>query len=68
MKTIVIKWSTDDILLKANRLDIELTELEADEILTDLERHHDAEIGINWDVIGSYIYQYQYEREEINNN
>lgn len=39
MKTIVIKWSTDDILLKANRLDIELTELEADEILTDLERH-----------------------------
>ena len=38
MKTITIKWSTDDVLGIAENMDIELTEQEADKILENLER------------------------------
>jgi hypothetical protein len=65
MKTISIIWSTDDVLMRANELGIELTEYEADEILDDLLRHHDCSIGICWDTIGVYIYQYDDERNTM---
>ena len=32
--------------------------------MDDLYNYHDASIGICWDVICSYIYQYETEREE----
>ena len=64
MKQIKIVWSTDDVLAKSNDMGIPLTEAEAETILDDLERHHDAQIGVNWDVIASYIYQYQEEIKE----
>jgi len=64
MKTIEIKWSTEDILAQAENLDIELTEDQADEILESLEDNHDANIGINWDVISFYIGDY-FGREDI---
>ena len=64
MKTIKIIWSTEDVLAKADSLGVELTEQEADNILLDLERHHDAQIGICWDVIASYIYQHEQQRTE----
>jgi hypothetical protein len=55
MKTIQIRWSTDDVLMKAEELDIELTEEQADIILGNIERYHDANVGINWDVIAYHI-------------
>jgi hypothetical protein len=63
MKEIKITWSTEDVLMRADELSIELTEFEADNILDELYENHDASIGICWDVIGSYIYQYDSERE-----
>ena len=68
MKTISIKWSTDDVLGVAENMDIELTEKEADGILEKLEYYHDAELGINWLVIESYIEQYIDEKQELKNN
>jgi len=68
MKTITIKWSTDDVLGVAENMDIELTEQEADKILENLEYYHDAELGINWLVIESYIQQYIDEKQELKNN
>lgn len=55
MKTIEIRWSTEDVLGKAEEMDIELTEEQADVILDNIERYHDASIGINWDVIEYHI-------------
>lgn len=68
MKTISIKWSTQDVLWQADNLDIELTEEQADDILYNLEEGHDANIGINWDVISFYIEDYlRNENGEENN-
>lgn len=67
MKTISIKWSTYDILVKANDLEIEITEKQADKILDDIERQHDASIGINWDVIASHLYDFQQDEKEKKN-
>jgi hypothetical protein len=64
MKEIKITWSTEDVLMRAEELNVELTEHEADNILDELYENHDASIGICWDIIGSYIYQYESEREE----
>ncbi len=55
MKTIEIKWSTEDVLAVAETLDIELTETQADKILDNLLHYHDANVGINWDVINFHI-------------
>jgi hypothetical protein len=58
MKTIEIKWNTDDVIMQADAMNIELTEEQADDILESLENKHDANIGINWDVISFYIDDY----------
>lgn len=63
MKTISIKWSTYDVLGVADEMGIELTDQEADEILDQMERFHDAELGINWGVIEIYIEQHQEEKK-----
>jgi hypothetical protein len=55
MKTIEIRWSTEDVLFKAEEMGYEITEESADDILGNIERHHDASIGINWDVIEYHI-------------
>ena len=55
MKTIEIRWSTEDVLGKAEEMDVELTEEQADVILDNIERSHDASVGINWDVIEYHI-------------
>jgi len=59
MKTIAIKWSTDDILFTAENMGIKLTEQEADSILEKIEYYHDAELGINWKVIEIYIQDFK---------
>jgi hypothetical protein len=58
MKTIEIKWSTEDVLLQAENAGFELTEDQADEILESLKDNHDATVGINWDVISFCIEDY----------
>ena len=68
MKTISIKWSTDDVLGVAENMEIKLTEKEADNILDQLYRLHDADLGINWLVIENYIEQYIDEKQELKNN
>jgi uncharacterized Zn ribbon protein len=64
MKTISIKWSTDDILMTAQDMEINLTNDEADTILDNLAENHDAELGICWAVIENYIQQYVEEKKE----
>ena len=67
MKTISIKWSTYDVLGLADEMGIKLTDQEADEILDQMERFHDAQIGINWGVIEIYIEEHQEEKKSLLN-
>lgn len=55
MKTIEIKWSTEDVLMRADDMGLPLSEEGADIILETLYRYHDAEVGINWGVIDFHI-------------
>jgi hypothetical protein len=55
MKTIEIKWSTEDVLAMADNMQVELTEKQADEVLENVFRYHDADVGINWGVIEYHI-------------
>jgi hypothetical protein len=50
-----ISWCVDDVLHQAKEDGIELTEDEAEEILSDVINNHDASIGISWDTFSTYI-------------
>ena len=52
---ISIIWSTEDVLHQAKEKGVKLTEDEANEILLQMERKHDADIGISWTTIDVYI-------------
>ena len=45
------EWLTEDV----SSLDESLTEAECVEVLKRVAHHHDAHIGINWDVIQYHI-------------
>jgi hypothetical protein len=63
MKTITIVWHTEDVLALAKEIHVDLSEQEADEIMDNIEHYQDANIGVNWDVIRSYIYEFEDERQ-----
>ena len=52
---ISIIWSTEDVLHQAKEKGVKLTEDEANQILLQMERKHDADIGISWGTIDDYI-------------
>lgn len=55
MKTIEIKWSTEDVLSRAEDMGVTLTEEQGDQILQKIYDFHDANVGVNWFVIYFYI-------------
>lgn len=67
MKTISISWSTQDVLMLADEMDVQLTEAQADEVLDRLVENHDGDIGINWGVIEFYIEEILEEHGKKNN-
>ena len=50
-----IKWHIDDVKATAERMDIAIPDEDAREILEIVKHRHDAEIGINWEVIKVHI-------------
>jgi len=54
-----IYWHVDDIISRAELLDIDITREDAVNILNDVIDNHDCSIGINWDVISVYIKNYK---------
>lgn len=50
-KQISIKWHIDDVL----SVRPDLTKSQASKVLKNLKRNHDANIGINWEVIEAVI-------------
>jgi hypothetical protein len=55
MKTITIKWSTDDVLMRADDMGLPISEEAGDQILQNVFDKHDANIGVNWEVIEFHI-------------
>jgi len=53
--SIVDRWDADDIQSVAENMDARLTETQILEVMELIVRSHDANYGINWDVIGSAI-------------
>jgi hypothetical protein len=52
----LIEWSTEDVHHVAlSHYDYKLTEDEAIDILGSVEHNHDAQFGVNWDVIHYYV-------------
>lgn len=50
-----IKWSWEDIYYPAGEQGYKCSKEQAQEILEDMIDNHDAELGINWNVVNCYI-------------
>lgn len=48
-------WCEADVLGRAKELGKKITRKQAQEILDDIEQHHDAELGISWDTLDCAI-------------
>lgn len=58
-EAIAIIWDIDDVIGVAHQQKVEITKEEAKDILAIIHDHHDANEGINWNVIESAICAYQ---------
>ena len=50
-----IVWYVDDVIECSKQHKIEITQEQAEQVLRLCDSEHDAEIGINWDVIACHI-------------
>lgn len=63
MDSISISWHIDDVY----SLGYDLSDDERMEVLNFCKEHHNAEIGINWDVLESTIWLLYPNKERIEN-
>ena len=56
---VAIKWHVTDVLWVAERIKVFLNHDEAQEVLNNVIKNHDATIGVNWDVIADAISVYK---------
>jgi len=56
-------WQRDDVEHAIRYFGKEPTEEAIDAIVGDIEGNFDASCGVNWDVIGVYVYEYYNPRE-----
>jgi hypothetical protein len=59
-------WQVDDVQMRAEALSVELSDQEAVDVVENIDRRHDAEIGINWDVLDCHIEGIAYDRLDKN--
>ena len=62
---ITISWHVDDVLGRGKESETPLTIEQARDILANIDRYHDATIGINWDVIDIHIDLYLADLDEL---
>lgn len=58
-KSISITWCVEDVYEHAKRIGKKLTIKQAEEVLEMLDKNHQADVGINWDVISDTISIYK---------
>lgn len=62
-RSVAIVWHAEDIEDRAKALGTPLSDAEVDAVLDAMRRQHDADIGINWDVIDTHISMTVADRE-----
>ena len=62
-KIIADPWDSTDIIQPAEAMGIDLTEAQAEEVMDIIVETFDANIGINWDSIGSAIDSYMEDQK-----
>jgi hypothetical protein len=62
---VFFEWCTEDIICQAEEHDVTITNEEAREVLMMMKKHHDASVGINWEVIDIYIGLFVQEKKRI---
>jgi hypothetical protein len=50
-----VKWCITDVEMQAENMDVSLTTEQKHDVMRYIEENHNAELGINWDVIGEVI-------------
>jgi len=55
---LIITWCANDVIDCAEQQGKKITISEAKEILMQMDRYHDCNIGISWDVINCHIGMY----------
>lgn len=63
-ETVCFSWSIHDVIERAKEQDKEITESQAIEILARVKHGHDANIGVNWDVLDAHTDMYFDELKE----
>lgn len=58
-------WHSDDIIEQGENSGEQLTYDEAQEVLRLMSKYHNCEVGINWDVIDSWIDHVVAQRKEV---
>lgn len=58
-------WSREDVIHVAKNNDKSITLDDADEILSNIERHIDCELGITWQSIEIAVDDFDIEKEKI---
>lgn len=48
-------WNREDIVMRAEALEYNLTDEEIEEVAYNIEQSFDANVGVNWDVITDHI-------------
>lgn len=54
-------WGIEDVMSQAEDDEVDITEWQARQILQKAKHHHDATIGMNWEVLSVYIGDYRKE-------
>ena len=55
----LIIWETSDVVMRGEERDIEIPQDIAEKIVNDIERNHDAGLGVTWDTLDYYIDEYK---------
>jgi len=62
--SISMTWTVTDVMDRADERGIQLTDEQCVDILADINRYKDADIGINWEVIDTYTDMYLVEESK----
>jgi len=58
-KKCFVEWNIEDVLGVAIELDISINEEQAIDILSEMERKQDSELGITWETLECYVEEYK---------
>lgn len=62
---ILALWHKDDVVSMFEKTDKDYTDEDVNHVIKQIEEHQDANMGLNWDIIESYINDHFNEKEKV---